>query len=301
MKNFKFLLGLVPVFFFSACLETTEDLQFEAPVIEPLEGLASIEPRYFKIVSPDQNEIPLTFSVRDETGIQEIKIESHSGFDGHTHGRSAVANNFVLFNYFRLIGSEELENPNLFVTKENDGLRIFLDERHQGLSPNDRILAGPYHFSITATDTDGNETSYRENSTYHTVIYIQRPYAPQINMETLNLSGDEVKGKIFRNTDHELSSSIGFVWVFIEKIDPSRPNQEGEVVEEWIWGEANWPHQFRSNSGKELPNTEVIDIGNLLQTEGVSINLQDDERLVFWIEDANGNISVQYFNNENNN
>ena len=39
----------------------------------PLEGLQSISPDYFKIVRADENEIPLAFSVQDDSGIEEIK------------------------------------------------------------------------------------------------------------------------------------------------------------------------------------------------------------------------------------
>ncbi|WKK81912.2 DUF4625 domain-containing protein [Marivirga arenosa] len=297
MKRRLYLSLPILLIFNFACLEEAEDIQFDEPQINPLEGLQSISPQYFKIVRPDENEIPLAFSVQDDSGIEEIKIESHSGFDGHTHGRLAFANNFLLFNYFHVIEASELEDPTFFSTIEDDNLTIYLDERHDGLGEDDNILAGPYHFSITATDVDGNETSYRENTTYHTVIYIQRPYAPQIEINSDDLSRGEIRGRIFRNTAHELSSDIGFLWLFIEKKDPEKPNQEGEIMEEWIWGEANWPHQFRENSGKALPSSQEIDIKSLIESENISFDLAEDERMVFWIEDANGNITVEYIDN----
>jgi len=295
MRRKLYLLLPILLIFNFACLEEAEDIEFDEPQIMPLEGLQSISPDYFKIVRADENEIPLAFSVQDDSGIEEIKIESHSGFDGHTHGRRALGSNFLLFNYFHVIEASDLEDPTFFSTTEDDDLTIYLDERHDGLGENDNILAGPYHFSITATDVDGNETSYRENTTYHTVIYIQRPYAPQIEINSDDLSNEEISGRIFRNTTHELSSDIGFVWLFIEKRDQDKPNQEGEIMEEWIWGEANWPHQFRDNNGKALPNAQDIDINSLIESESISLDLADDERIVLWVEDGNGNISVEYF------
>jgi len=291
-KRLNLLLPALLLFNF-ACLEEAEDIQFEEPQIAPPEGLENIQPEYFKIIRADENEIPLIFSVTDDSGIKEIKIESHSGFDGHTHGRSAIANNFLLFNYFKVIEVSELEDPASYSSSENETPTIYLDDRHKGLGANDHFLAGPYHFSIKATDVDGNETSYNNNTTYHTVIYLQRPYAPQIEIESI----ENLKGTIYRNQEHNLSSEMVFLWVFIEKTNPEQPNQEGEIRKEWIWGESNWPHQFRDNSGKSLPNTEKINLQSLFETEDEDFMLANDEKLVFWVEDANGNISVEYFNN----
>jgi len=101
-RKLDLLLPILLIFNF-ACLEEAEDIEFDEPQIMPLEGLQSISPDYFKIVRADENEIPLAFSVQDDSGIEEIKIESHSGFDGHTHGRRALGSNFLLFNYFHVI------------------------------------------------------------------------------------------------------------------------------------------------------------------------------------------------------
>ena len=288
------LIGLLALF--ASCLEEDDEevADLEAPSISAMAGTSSVQPEHFFEVDVETENVPLAFTMEDATGIREIKMDVHSGFDGHTHGKSAFAKNakFILFNHNEVIESTRIENPNRFSYESE----IFLDERNPTIDEDDLILAGPYHFSIQATDLEGNETTYRDDTTYHTTLYINRPYAPQVELTALDASANSVEGRIFRNMDHEASSDITFLWMYIEA--PSeRPNQEGTVITERLWGESNWPHQFRSNQGEPLPDARELDIAELIGGDADFLESLGSNKLVIWAEDANGNISVNRFNN----
>ncbi len=287
---------LLPLCLFTACLESGDDdsVDLISPEISPVAGTQDIMPGHFIEVSADVKSVPLAFQVADGTGISEILLEAHSGFDGHTHGRKTNGD-FVLFGYYHVITADELEDPRFFESDATDDLTIYLDERNTLIPDEALILAGPYHFSIKATDTEGNETSYADNSTYHTTLYIQREYAPLINVNAIDKTVGTVEGSVSRNADHEFSSDIVFLWVYISRPNASNPAQEGEVLREWVWGESNWPHQFRDDTGTGLADPQNIDLSELLAGEEAVRQMDDTELLTVWAEDANGNISVRSF------
>jgi len=296
MKKYLYiLLGII--FHLSSCLTPSDDFEdLEPPKVKPLVGLEVIQPEFFLSVEPELNEIPLFFTLMDESGIQQIQIESHSGFDGHTHGRIALNKNFAFLSHWQVIDQESITNPLNFTSDKSNSLKIYLDDRNPELSDNSRILAGPYHFSIKATDILGNETSYADNSTYHTTIFIRRAYAPKIDIVQFDIENQEIVGTISRNMNNEFSSDITFLWIYIE--EPSQnTGQEGEIINELIWGNSNWPHQFRANQGMPLPNGENLVLNDLLAEQDEFINQLNNNILTIWAEDANGNISVKRINN----
>ncbi len=291
------LMSLLYLLLFSSCLKEDKesDIDLEAPSILPYAGNISVQPQYFLKTDTDVNEIPLAFSITDATGIQQIKIESHSGFDGHTHGKSASSINkkFKLFSHSEVIETEQITDPNLF----NYTSSIFLDDRNPDIDEDELILGGPYHFSIQATDVEGNETSYLDNSTYHTTLYLNTTYAPQLELTDLNIPNEIIAGRVYRNTDHNASSDISFLWIYIEEPNTENPGQEGTILEEWVWGKSNWPHQYRANEGNTLPDTQEIDLQNLFTNNSDFFTTLQGNTLVVWAEDSNGNISVNQFNN----
>lgn len=289
----RFNLFLFSLVLFSSCLESDPDqvADLTAPVISATGSSTTIQPELFMNVSTEASEIPLEFSVSDESGIREIKIESHSGFDGHSHGRIARANNFVLFSHYQVIGEEEIADANDF-SVAGESHSIYLDDRNPAIGEGNLILAGPYHFSIKATDLLGNETSYRDDSTYHTTIFINRAYSPQINDFSINSTSKTISGSISRNMEQEASSNIVFLWIYVEKVNEQN-SQEGEILYEKVWGSSNWPHQFRPNEGSSLPNNQVIQISDLVEANDQLFELAEGNKLTIWAEDANGNISVK--------
>ena len=288
--------AFLSLYLFGSCLDSgnDEDLDLKGPRIAPASSMQAIMPSHFLEVDVNALRIPLAFQVEDETGISEIIIESHSGFDGHTHGRMDNTD-FVLFGYKYTIRQQDLEDLRFFQSEINDDLSIYLDERNTLIPSEALILAGPYHFSIKAADMEGNETSYADNTTYHTTLYIHREYAPLINVNAIDKTVGTVEGSVRRNIDHVSSSDIAFLWVYISRPDPNNPAQEGEIRQEWIWGESNWPHQFRDDFGASLINPQVINLSELLNDEEALRQMDEAEILTVWAEDAKGNISVKSF------
>ena len=280
----------------SSCLDASddEDIDLQSPTISGVGSSQTVAPDHFIEISEDATTIPLAFQVEDETGISEIVIDSHNGFDGHTHGRSANTG-FVLLNHNHTITQADLEDPRRFQSELDDELVIHLDETNPLIPSGALVLAGPYHFSIKAGDLEGNETSYADNTTYHTTFYLQREYAPRMEVNDINTTTGTLSGSVWRNMDHASSSDIIFLWIYISRPDLSNPAQEGEVLAEWIWGTSNWPHQFRDNAGDELVNGQVIDLSELLTGEEDIQQMTESEIITLWAEDANGNISVKSF------
>lgn len=295
-KGFILTTTALQLLFLSACLDSDDgdDQDLRSPEIGPSANLQNILPEHFSEVASDATSIPLAFEVRDESGISEIVVEAHSGFDGHTHGR-ITNSEFVLFSYNHIITKEAMDDTFVFQSGVGDDPTIYLDGRNSLIPDGALILAGPYHFSIKATDVTGNETSYANNTTHHGTMYIHRDYAPQISPVAIDVSGRTVTGSVSRNTANESSSDIVFLWVYISRRNEENPAQEGEISSEWIWGSSNWPHQFRPNSGEDLPDHQMIDLSNLLSNEQAIFDMLDNELLTVWAEDSNGNISVKSF------
>ncbi|MCM5663940.1 DUF4625 domain-containing protein [Galbibacter mesophilus] len=287
---------LCSTFLLSSCLneDDNNDVDVSAPAIGAGQGVDAIQPSYFFTTDPETEEVPLNFSVSDETGIQEIKINVHSGFDGHTHGKSTFARNpsFKLFTHNEVISSENFEDPKQFSYSS----KIYLDERNENIKEGELYLSGPYHFSIQATDVEGNQTSYGDNSTYHTTVYLNTMYAPQATVTNLDIANNAIGGRVYQNTEHKASSEIVFLWIFSQKPNAENPAQEGTILEERIWGKSNWPHQFRPNEGEALPNAQEIQLADLLDGDSAFFSSLTDAKLMIWAEDSNGNITVNQFN-----
>lgn len=280
----------------SSCLEENDvdAIDLEPPQIMANAGQGSIQPVHFFKTDALTEEIPLAFTVEDESGIGEIKIDVHSGFDGHTHGKSASARNpkFKLFNHNEVMDATIFQDANRHTVNAS----LYLDARNPDLEEDELILGGVYHFSVQATDMEGNETNYRENTTYHTTLYVNRPYAPQVDFANINVSTGTLNGRIYRNMDHSASSDITLLWIYAEQSNTDNPAQEGLVLEERLWGTSNWPHQSRANEGQPLPNGEELDLQQLIGDDSDFLaKLQPDTKLVVWAEDTNGNISVHQF------
>ena len=277
-----------------ACLDASgeEDLDVQPPSIGALSATGGIAPAQFITIPADADRIPVAFEVADNEGLSEIRLETHSAFDGHLHGRSDNSNDFFLLKYRQRITREDLADPLVFRSEAGDDLDIFLDDRNPFIPTDGLLLAGPYHFSIKAVDASGNETSYDDNSTYHGTLFLQRAYAPQIEVDGVDQSRGAVTGKVRRNQAHPASADIVFLWAYLVTPDPNNPAREGDVGEEWIWGTSNWPHQFRPDSGAPLPDGGSIDLADLLRDEEAIRQMKPTDRLRLWAEDENGNVSV---------
>lgn len=289
------LIGGALLLLFGSCLNSSEDedLDVQPPTISAPTTTGNIAPAHFIEVPPDADHIPVAFAVADGRGLSEIVLESHNGFDGHVHGKSV--NDFVLLSYRHTLTGEALADPLRFESQADEEPTIYLDDRNPRIPTDGLVLAGPYHFSIKAVDESGNETSYADNSTYHTTFYLQRHYAPQLRVDGIDRATGTVSGEVWRNEDDAASGEIVFLWAYIVTPDPATPAQEGEVKAEWLWGQSNWPHQFRADSGEPLPDGERLDLSELLGNQKAIQQMNASDRLHLWAEDENGNISVRTF------
>lgn len=279
---------------FGSCLDSTSDdgLDVQAPAIGAPSTATTVAPGQFAELSADADRIPLAFAVSDDRGLSEIVVESHNGFDGHRH---KTARAFALLSYRHTLTREDLTDPLYFESPANDELAIYLDDRNPAIPTDALVLAGPYHFSIRAADVSGNETTYADNSTYHTTLYLQRHYAPQVRVDAFDRAGGTVSGELWRNEQHEASADIVFVWAYITRPNPNHPAYEGDVQAEWLWGESNWPHQFRADRGEPLPGGTRIDLAKLLGDREAIRQMEPSDRLHLWVEDENGNITVRTY------
>ncbi len=294
MTKYFLVFILFPSLFLVGCLDSSEgdDRDLQAPTISTT-GVAT--PGQFAEVSSQADRIQLAFEVTDDAGLSEVVLESHNGFDGHVHVRS-VNNDFVLLAYRHTVTQEDLADPLRFSSRADDDITLYLDDRNPLIPTDALVLAGPYHFSIKAADVSGNETSYDDNSTYHTTFYLQRDYAPQFRVDNVDRSAGTVNGQLYRNGRDSASANIVFLWAYIVTPDAARPSMEGEIGAEWIWGESNWPHQFRPDSGAPLPNDQLIELSELLKDQEAIQQMSTTDQLRLWAEDENGNISVHTFN-----
>lgn len=286
--------GLLLCFTFSACLNSADDEEqdLQPPAIEAPSAATAVAPSHFLEVSADADFIPVAFSATDEGGLSEIIVEAHNGFDGHLH---KSVNDFVLLTSRRTITQEDLTDPLRFETRADDEVGIYLDDRNPSVPNGGLVLAGPYHFSIKGADRGGNETSYADNSTYHSTFYLHRHYAPQVEVGAIDRSSGSVRGRVWRNDEDAASGNIVFLWVYIVTPNPENPAEEGDLREEWLWGKSNWPHQYRANTGDPLPSGDSIDLAELLTDQAAIRDMAPSDRLRFWAEDENGNISVYTF------
>jgi hypothetical protein len=288
---------LIPAFAvltLTGCLtgDGEDELDIQPPAISAPATSAAIAPAQFVEVPPDADQVPLAFAVRDDRGISEIVIESHNGFDGHTH---KSFNDFALLSYRHVVTREDLADPLRFQSPADESLVIYLDDRNPAIPTDALPLAGPYHFSIKAADVSGNETAYADNSTYHTTLFLQRHYAPQMRVDDIDRGSGTVTGELWRNQEDDASSDIVFLWAYVLAPDPANPALEGTIRTEWLWGESNWPHQFRADSGQPLPGGERIELGKLLRDQDAVRQMSASDRLRLWAEDENGNITVRTF------
>ncbi|MCC5921776.1 MAG: DUF4625 domain-containing protein [Cyclobacteriaceae bacterium] len=280
----------------------------EAPVIEFADGRDGFRPAKNEIRRATTDHMHVRFSVRDESGLGEVRVNVHNGFDGHTHGR--VNNSDFVPMSVNDIYAPDADRPTFRFPE--GATRMNVDDTSTDIyweGPtsrigDDNILAGPYHFSVSATDIFGNSTSYGDGSNYNTTFYIRRAYAPAIavtNMiddelegeggETLNVTGSITK------TDHALSSDITFVWVRLVDEDHDHDHDHSRVqdsMQELVWGESAWRNETFSNV-MELPSTSEIDLAVALGGDNSIIlpNEHGHYELLIWVEDANGNITKE--------
>jgi len=291
IKKYLLFTALAGVTFFSCNPDDEQPRDMDAPVISTAEGRDEIRPRQGEIRGRNSDHMDVRFSVTDPSGIQEVKIDIHSVFDGHSHGR---------------VG-QEFERLNILETIPVNGATFYNHDGHDYYweGPNSmlegELLAGPYDVIISASDIHGNVTTTAEGTSYFTTMYIERPYAP--NMNIANLEGNElegvageplnVQGRVFRDT-HALSSDITFLWVRLVE-DHDDDHGHGEDKYSRNWGTSVWRTHSNQQpyTGPALPSGADIDLAQLFTGDNAIVLPAGEEHyeLIIWAEDANGNVT----------
>ncbi|EON76578.1 hypothetical protein ADIS_3028 [Lunatimonas lonarensis] len=299
------MLGLA-IGFFSCETDDDQLRDMEAPVIGAADGRDAIRPGHGEIRAATTDHMHVRFSVEDPSGIAQVRVDIHNGFDGHTHGR--IQTDFELLNV-NDIYSPDASNPSFRFPQgatrlnvDGTGTDIYWGGNNSRVSGN--VLAGPYHFTIQAIDIHGNQTSYGDGSNYLATFYIRTPYAPEVSVTNLHdgeIEGEagealEVEGFI-RKTSHTLSTDLKFVWIRLMEEEDEHDHEHhaharrlsGEFYER-MWGSSTWRQGL---NGPELPSNTEINLAELLsgQNEIIVPAGEDHLDLVIWVEDVAGNVS----------
>ena len=293
MKKYLTLSALAAMTLLSCNTDDDSIRDMEAPVIAAAEGREEIRPRQGEVMRATSDHMHVRFSVTDPSGIQQVRLDLHSAFDGHTHGR--LANDFEPL----LINQVIPVNGATFYNQDGHDTDIYWAGPNSPVQGN--VLAGPYDFVIDATDIHGNVTSHADGNNYSTTIYIERPYGPQ--MAVTNLHDDElegtsgqnliVQGSAFRG-DHPLSSDITFLWVRLAE-EEHDGHAHGEDVYERMWGTSKWRQHSNGNfyTGAAIPTGTAIDFSQAFSGENAIVLPAGEEHyeLIIWAEDVNGNVT----------
>ncbi|ERM80249.1 hypothetical protein P872_22240 [Rhodonellum psychrophilum GCM71 = DSM 17998] len=280
---------------FSSCNENEKPVDLEAPVIGALTAGQSIQPSPGMLVGPLEESVMVNFKVTDSSGIKEILLDIHGGFDGHSHGR--LSNSFERLN-IRQIFSSTASNPNLRIPKGSpeviiDAHRISWTGSNAAVVGN--LLAGPYHITISATDLEGNQSGFADGSNYHTTFYIQRPYAPLLQLVRAENGGLvasagqnlKIEGSVLVTND-PISTPLKFIWVRLSNQDNLDEKISESTFGEAMVGESSW----RNLKGEPLFATDKFDLGSLLAKNSIQIPTgQSKLTLIIWAEDTAGNVT----------
>ncbi|HSI74644.1 MAG TPA: DUF4625 domain-containing protein [Lunatimonas sp.] len=299
---------LVGATFLAFSCETDDDQirDLDAPVIGAADGRDAVRPMEEEVNPATKDHLHVRFGVDDPSGIAQIRVDIHSSFDGHSHGR-------IMTEFERLdiddIYSPDAANPDFRfphgatrVSVDGPGTDIYWAGNSSRISGN--VLAGPYDFSIQAIDVHGNQTSFGDNSNYLATFYLQTPYAPQISIT--NLHDGELQGEageplelvgFIRKTDHQLSTDLKFLWVRLAEEDDHGHEYsanariaDGDDFYEKMWGSSTWREGM---TGPDLPSSSELNLAEIFTGENAIMMPANEEHLdlIIWVEDTGGNIT----------
>lgn len=300
------LLGAT-IFTFSCETDDDQIRDLDAPVIGAADGRDAIRPLEEEINSAEKDHMHVRFGVDDASGIAQIRVDIHSSFDGHAHGR--IKTDFERLDVDDIYSPDAVKPDFKFpkgatrVSVDGTGTDIYWGGNSSRVSGN--VLAGPYDFSIQAIDIHGNQTSFGDDSNYLATFYLQTPYAPQV--EITNLHDDELEGEagkelemqgIIRKTDHQLSTDLKFLWVKLAEEDDhenhghtanARVTGEDDFYEK-MWGSSSWRQGM---TGPDLPSSSVLNLADIFTGENAIIIPFNEDHLdlIIWVEDTGGNIT----------
>ncbi|WP_111669885.1 DUF4625 domain-containing protein [Algoriphagus litoralis] len=296
-NNLSFLLAILSGLLLTSCGDSENPKDLDPPVISSLTAGQEIQPSPGMLVTPSNQSVNVDFRVSDPSGVKEILLDIHGGFDGHSHAR--LTNSFERLNVKRIFSSTA-SNPNLVIPSGAQDVSIDSHEiAWEGTNSEvvGNLLAGPYHITISATDSEGNQTGFADGSNYHTTFYIQRPYAPAISLA--KKPNGKLEASVGQNlilagqvkvTDHSLSSPLKFIWMRLTNevsLDEQKDIAESTFAEVML-GTSSW----RSLSGDPLESAHTLDLAAFIAQHPLQVPAgQQNLSLVIWAEDTAGNVT----------
>ncbi|MCC5944686.1 MAG: DUF4625 domain-containing protein [Bernardetiaceae bacterium] len=295
MKKFNplVLLGLLSMLLFTACNnddDASGDSDTSAPVIGFAEGRDGLRPGKGEVRSSAHMHV--RFSVTDNAGLANVTV----GVAGRHAG--SVANGFELLaieDVYSATADNEIfrfEEGAKSLNVDSRPTDIYWDMESPDSRTNVPILTGPYDFSITATDINGN-TTVGEAAVNHR-FYAHRPYGPALeitNLEDGELEGEpgealSVEGTVGRGEGSNASDLV-FLWVRLVEEDEHNDFEAGSAIFDKKWGASA---RIAGLRGDSLPSGSI----NLAEALAGAIVLPAGEAhydLIIWAEDANGNVT----------
>ncbi len=296
-NNSSYLLLILSGLLFTSCGDSENPKDLDPPIISSLTAGQEIQPSPGMLLKPTNQSVAVNFRVSDPSGVKEILLDVHGGFDGHSHAR--LSNSFERLNVKRIFSSTA-SNPNLVIPSGAQEVSIDSHEIAWGGANSavvGNLLAGPYHITISATDMEGNQTGFADGSNYHTTFYIQRPYAPVISLvkkpngkldatagQKLNLVG-EVKV-----TDNSLSTPLKFIWLRLT--NEANLDEQKNIVESTFAQAMVGASSWRNLTGEALNESQTFDLKSFLDQNLMTVPAgQPNLSLVIWAEDTAGNVT----------
>ena len=158
MKNSLIAMLFGSVILFTSCNDDNDPVDVTAPTI------TMEEPVYGEMIEAG-GTLHFDALFEDDVQLATFNIDIHENFDGHAHGRIAVAP-FVYEQSFPLTG--------------------LLDDVHEDIEISSDATAGPYHLTVEAIDAAGNSTTFADGSSKEVEIWITNEEMPHVHFEDAN-------------------------------------------------------------------------------------------------------------------
>ena len=283
--------------FFSACSSDDDSGPVDdgvAPQIQFAENRNSFRPDNGESRSASTDHIHVRFSVTDQAGIEEILVGVNTQFTGN------VDQGFELLDVLEVYSASATEEP--FVIDQGarlvnvDGFATDIYWEGSTSRISGEVIAGPYDFTISASDIFGNTTTGDEVVSNR--FYINRTYAPSVEISNLHdgeidASGGQpliVEGLVSKG-EGSMAGDLAFIWIRLvdedlhDDFDPAQVDSGLET----IWGQSR-----RINlSSDALPDVNSLPFGAILGGDKAIIVPEGHGHydLIIWAEDTHGNVT----------
>lgn len=305
MKIYPFFILSIAAFGLSSCTdEPPLVVDLSTPVISKLDYdfMSEIIPSPGQTIPSDWNSVRFSLQVNDPEGIAEVEFNIKGNFERQQE--SPYSDNFELLDGTETVNENWTDPRETFMFGAQEKKFDPFSIQWSGIYSVAElpVLAGPYDVIVTATDINGNKTSTLDSTSYQTIIFIDRWYAPVVYRPyglpeaVTGEAGEELtmEGGILR-TEVQDSTPLKFVWIKLVDRDVlgDFKGLTGQTVfEERLWGES----LRLDKSGDALPSDSELTFNELFESDPILLpDGQSNLSLVVWTEDEAGNVSRKVF------